>query len=168
MKRLPPVEKLRRLFTLCDDGSLLWNWVEEWPRNINGRLAGKVAGSEDGKGHRHVNVGGQFYQAHRVVWALHTGEDPFPHDIDHINGVRNDNRPGNLRLAGKALNVLNGRPRGRLKVKGVYERRPGRFVAQTKHNGRPLYLGTYDSPELAHEAYCLVADMIHGAGAYAR
>ena len=37
------------------------------------------------------------YRAHRVIWALVHGEWP-EGQIDHINGVRDDNRLENLRV----------------------------------------------------------------------
>lgn len=50
-----------------------------------------------------------FYQqhlAHRVIWLLHTGEWPTA-TIDHINGVRTDNRIVNLREVTMTENLKN-------------------------------------------------------------
>lgn len=168
MKKLPEISELQRIFTLGDDGVLRWNWRADLPFNVNRRLAGKPAGATDSSGYIHVGIKGKLYQAHRIVWALVNGEDPHPHLLDHVNGNRKDNRADNLRAVTAAVNVVNGRARGRLNLKGVYEFRPGVFVAQTKHNGATKYLGRYASAAEAHEVYCLATDMLHGAGAYAR
>lgn len=168
MKRLPPLDELRSSFSVDDTGTLFWKWREGVPRNINGRLAGKPAGAVDSSGYVHVVMSRKFYQAHRIVWALAHGKDPYPQLLDHVNGNRRDNRPDNLRVATPALNVVNGKPRGRLGLKGVYEFRPGVFVAQTKYKGTTKYLGSYSTAEEAHEVYCLAVDLLHGRGAYAR
>jgi hypothetical protein len=46
--------------------------------------------------------------AHRVVWKLITGNDP-QGVVDHINGIRDDNRPDNLRDVTPAENSLGKR-----------------------------------------------------------
>jgi hypothetical protein len=43
--------------------------------------------------------------AHRIVWKMFNGDEP--DFIDHINGVRSDNRIENLRPATKTINKLN-------------------------------------------------------------
>ena len=42
-----------------------------------------------------VTVNGKTVPAHRVAWVMATGEQPIV--IDHINGVKHDNRLANLR-----------------------------------------------------------------------
>ena len=46
-------------------------------------------------------------KAHRVIWLMKTGE--WPVNIDHINGVRSDNRWENLREVTFAENMKNKR-----------------------------------------------------------
>jgi hypothetical protein len=47
---------------------------------------------------------------HRVAWALHYGDDPYPMHIDHINRNRSDNRITNLRLVTPTQNAANRAP----------------------------------------------------------
>lgn len=47
------------------------------------------------------------YCGHRVAWLLATGSDPGEMLIDHINGIKNDNRFCNLRLVGARDNTIN-------------------------------------------------------------
>jgi hypothetical protein len=44
--------------------------------------------------------------AHRIAWLHKTGEMPTM-EIDHMNGIRTDNRFCNLRLASRSLNTQN-------------------------------------------------------------
>lgn len=46
-------------------------------------------------------------KAHRLIWKLHHGVDPSHLEIDHINGIRTDNRIENLRLVTRKGNSAN-------------------------------------------------------------
>lgn len=63
---------------------------------------------EPHRGYLRVSIGRKRYKAHRVAWAIYYGE--WPEDqIDHINGVRDDNRLSNLRAATNTENARNRR-----------------------------------------------------------
>lgn len=49
---------------------------------------------------------GKFHRLHRVIWLMHCGTWPSM-DLDHINGIRSDNRIGNLREVTMAQNCWN-------------------------------------------------------------
>ena len=71
----------------------IWTWRVNQARRIK---IGQRAGTIISDGHRHIGISGKFYKAHRLAWLYMTGE--FPKDeIDHINGVPDDNRWCNLR-----------------------------------------------------------------------
>lgn len=50
---------------------------------------------------------GHHYKAHRLVWFLLNGSIPKGMSIDHINGVRSDNRIANLRVVTHHMNSMN-------------------------------------------------------------
>lgn len=98
-------------------------------------------------------VNGKWFTAflHRIVLVT---DEAF--DVDHDNGVTLDCRLANLRQATRSQNIQNTRRRSNNKsgFKGV-SREPGenRWRADIKIAGKTRYLGSFLSPEAAHEAY---------------
>ena len=74
-------------------------------------------------GYRLLNVDGKLYREHRLIWLYVYGEFPVG-QIDHINGVRDDNRISNLRDVSDAENKRNTKKRrdNTSGVTGVYHR----------------------------------------------
>ena len=70
--------------------------------------AGDVAGSITTHGYRGIWLEGRNYRAHRLAWLYMAGDWP-KNLIDHINGVRDDNRFCNLRPATHAENAAYAR-----------------------------------------------------------
>lgn len=123
--------------------------------------AGDVAGNLHHDGYRCIKFRGRLYLAHRIAWFLSTGSWP-ESAIDHINGDRSDNRAVNIRLATQAQNGRNKRALGRHGKGVTLERRTGRYVGRIYVDGRQIGLGTFDTPEAAHEAYRAAAVKYHG------
>lgn len=67
---------------------------------------GRVGSHKKGEYVR-VKIGGIRYPVHRIVWELFYGPIPDGMFIDHINGVKDDNRIENLRLATNQQNQFN-------------------------------------------------------------
>ena len=97
---------------------------------------GRVAGTINGDGYRSVMVDGRLYQAHRLAWLYVHGSFP-PDCIDHINGIRTDNRIENLRPATKSQNTMNSKApsTNSTGVKNVSRNRGG-YLAGVKVGGR--------------------------------
>lgn len=121
-KSLPSPEVLRQLLR-CEPetGRLFWLERATDSRNAktwNARYAGKEAfvqvGAGGYKGGCVFNIG---ITAHRVVWAMATGEWPSG-EIDHINGDTGDNRIVNLRDVPHSENLRNAK-RSRANTSGV-------------------------------------------------
>lgn len=75
----------------------------------NTRHAGQEAfTSVNNHGYIQGGILNQKYSGHHVIWALCHGRWP-RHQIDHINGVRTDNRIKNLRDVPQSQNVKNSR-----------------------------------------------------------
>lgn len=154
---MPSLDEVRRV--LFYDGSELV-WKVRRGKAKAGSVAGCIRRSD---GYRQVGIDGVRLLAHRVVWALVHGEWP-ERIIDHINGDKTDNRVENLRLADDSQNSANSRvsKNNRLGVKGVYMSSSGKFVAQKGVKGERSYLGSFDTIEEAHAAFCKKATEVHG------
>lgn len=72
----------------------------------NKRYPGKIAGTRAVRGYIHVRILGKNLIAHRLIWLMVFGSWP-KGEIDHINGVKTDNRLPNLRLVDRVENSRN-------------------------------------------------------------
>lgn len=121
----------------------------------NARHAGRQAlTSASSNGYRHGAMCGKTLTAHRVAYAIMTGEWP-PEQIDHINGVRDDNRWANLRAVNSAENKRNMQRSSRSSsgVTGVYwDKRRSVWHAHVTLNRRRRFLGYFDTIEDAAAA----------------
>lgn len=96
---------------------------------------------------------GRSYEAHRVVYLLHYGE--WPTVCDHIDTVRTNNNPENLRSVTKYGNACN-----RSAAKGwIY--RNDKYVARITVHGVKRTIGRFDSAEAAHSAYIQAKRELH-------
>lgn len=69
---------------------------------------GDVAGTVRPDGYLKVSLDNKSYLAHRVAWVIEYGVWP-DFEIDHINGIRSDNRICNLRDVTPSTNQENQR-----------------------------------------------------------
>lgn len=133
----------------------IFTWLKRaTPRIKIGDVAGTRSKTE---GYIHIQVDGSVYCAHRLAILYVTGEWP-PHEVDHWNSVRDDNRWSNLRPATKRQNMQNKRRAGSNNGTGLIgayaAKATGHFVAKIQIDGIGHYLGTYDTALEAHDAYC--------------
>lgn len=117
------------------------------------RSTRKIAGTLRVDGYIQIRVDGVAHYAHRLAWLYVTGEWP-KYQIDHMNGIRSDNRASNLRGASHSDNCRNAKPwrRAHDLPKGVH-RSKKRFSASITVNRRKIYLGHFKSAAEAHGAY---------------
>ena len=142
-------ELKRTLFYGLDTGEFCW--LVSPNRKIK---IGDTAGSINSHGYVHIQINKKFYKAHRLAWFYVTGK--WPEQIDHINGVRTDNRICNLRDVTSQMNTHNQKfahKNNSLGVLGVVKRPSGRFVAEIRVNGKKKQIGTFDTVEEASQAY---------------
>jgi hypothetical protein len=112
---------------------------------------GDIAGRTDTHGHRQIGVDGLKYQAHRLAWLYVYGTWPVG-EVDHINGIRNDNRLCNLREVTSSQNCMNQKIRSTNKTgcKGVCWRDDcKKYRVRIMVNGKEKTIGNYEDLELA-------------------
>lgn len=152
-------EEAHRLFEY-KDGVLFW---KEMTTNRTKNIVGRIAGYIHPKGYRLIRVKGYQYKAHRLMFLYHHGY--VPEFIDHINGVKDDNRIENLRPATKAQNCQNTvkRASNTSGVKGVSKMpRLQLWRARIQSNGQKYEVGGFKTKELAADFIGLLRDLTHG------
>ncbi len=117
---------------------------------------GTIAGDKIPGQYVRISIDGERYYAHRLAWLWMAGEWP-KEEIDHVNGIRNDNRWNNLRSASRKKNAQNHtKPRSDNKsgYLGVsFDSKRNKWTARIKINSTYKYLGRFDIKEDARDAY---------------
>jgi HNH endonuclease len=122
-------------------------------RKANRLAKGTTAGSVWNNRIR-IKIDGHSYLAHRLAWFLVYQEWP-KQDVDHINGNSLDNRLCNLRDVSRAVNVRNvasARNSSRTRLLGASPHK-NKYQSSIMIDGVRRYLGLFDTPEAANEAY---------------
>ena len=124
------------------------------------QAVGSEPGSLSKQGYWQIGVFNRTHPAHRLAWLHYYGEWP-PHDVDHINRNRADNRIENLRLATRAENLRNSGPHkdsaSRIKGVGLRSIRRGKrpkkmWAAYITVNGIRRHLGNFYTLDEAAKA----------------
>lgn len=138
--------------------SILWyDYITGRFAWINGNINNPINmhnGYVNYKGYLMLRIDGKHYRQHRLAWLYMTGKWP-KSQVDHENNIKHDNRWCNLRNANNQLNHYNLlKPKNNTSgAKGVRLMKSGKYQARIKHNQKEIYVGSFDSLELASEAY---------------
>jgi hypothetical protein len=152
------------------DGKLFWrHCVLSNPSELTAadkrhlKYAGRKAGTGNGNGYLTTSYRDKRYYIHHLVFLMFHGYRPKL--LDHINGVRDDNRIENLREVTTSQNSMNTSLRSDnvSGTKGVSWHKGAKKWTVTLQVGKvPKYMGLYEDYELA----CLMAsearDAYHG------
>ena len=124
---------------------------------------GDTAGCQHNCGYLKIGVSGKEYLAHRLAWLYMTGRWP-SEEIDHRNGMREDNRWLNLREATTSENAQNLAVRSNNKsgLTGViWYARYKKWQAQIQSRGQQTYLGRFEDKHAAYAAYLAAKAQLH-------
>ena len=101
------------------------------------------------------------YRIHRLIFMMHHGY--LPKQIDHINGIKDDNRIENLRAATQSQNLFN-RTLTKSNTSGVknvtFEQ--NKYRVRLRINKKLINIGTFDNLELAELVAIEARDKYHG------
>ena len=145
----PDSTRLRELLHYNPDTGIFTRRV-----GVKGRAVGSAVGTKSNLGYTCCTVEGHRCFAHRLAWCYVYGYWP-DGELDHINGVRDDNRISNIRLSNRVENNLNKHgPRADNKsgFRGVVAHK-NRWRADFQADGVQQYLGLFDTAEEAYAAY---------------
>lgn len=105
------------------------------------------------KGYLRLTINKNIYYQHRLAWLYMLGSFPI-NEIDHINGIRHDNRISNLRDATYRENVQNRKYHREGKLVGCYfNKKSNKWFSCVTIKNRTYYIGKFDSEKQASEAY---------------
>jgi hypothetical protein len=131
---MPNIDDLRKWLVYEEDTGRLFSKKRNQYVFSNKHHSGYLKGA----------IGTRTFTAHRVCAALKLGYWP-DGEVDHINGVRDDNRWQNLRVVSKSENQRNAKKRKDNKsgATGVFQRKSGSWCAYINKNTKKLFLGTF-------------------------
>ena len=141
-----------------EDG--LFTWVKPTHARIK---PGTLAAPSLYLGYRRIKIDRRYFHAHRLAFLYMHGEWP-KGDVDHINGVRDDNRWANLRDVPRHMNLQNRTRANSTSISGllgVGSYKNGTYLSQIKARGVTHYLGIFKTAEEAHAVYMEAKSRLH-------
>ena len=130
-----------------ESGTLTWK-KEQY---IHKAHRGRLVDSKNQGGYIYATINSTNFYVHRLIFFIENGY--FPKIIDHINGNVADNRIINLRAVTNSENLQNQYKHRAGKLLGTTKARGNKWTAQTKVNGKHLYIGRFETELEAHKAY---------------
>lgn len=111
-----------------------------------------------------VNGVQKIERMHRVILERKLGRELDTKEVcDHIDNNRLNNRRSNLRVATQAQNTFNTKHASQSGYKGVtWNKHCKKWQVQVRANRKSHYIGIFDSPLVAHQAYVEAAKTLHG------
>jgi hypothetical protein len=122
-------------------------------KTSNRNKVGNIVGSNNGNGYLRLSIQSKNYYVHQIIFLWNYGYIPI--ELDHKNGIRNDNRIENLREATHAENGKNLSLR-KYNVIGInnvsFDLSRNKWIARIVVNKKTKYLGRFKNLEDAIEA----------------
>lgn len=107
---------------------------------------------KDKNGYVRANKNKKAILLHRLVMGCKYKDGSI---VDHINGDKLDNRKVNLRLCDNFKNLRNQKKHidGKMKYKGIYKTKSGKYAAQIWYDNKKIHLGSFVTQAEAALAY---------------
>lgn len=129
--------------------------------STNSKIGDVVNSLDVSTGYIRFSVNNKLYYGHRLAWLYMTGEWPELH-IDHINGIRNDNRFFNLRECDSSQNMMNKTVTSSTSRGVTLAKDKKTWRARIKYYKKEICLGYFKSKEDAINAYKIGASKYFG------
>lgn len=139
----PTQQEVLAAFTY-KEGALYWKPDPAKSPQWNGKHGAQKAGCARFDGRRVIRWGKKLYLASRLIFLYHKGFLPL--EVDHKDTDPTNDLIENLRPAARFSNNANTNAAG-------YIQRGNKFLAKIYYDGKSHYLGTFDTPWEAREAY---------------
>lgn len=151
-------EELKRFLDYNPDTGI-FTWIVN---RTNGVKAGDVAGTPQ-NGYLTFYLNNTQWKAHRLAFLFMEGRMPHEY-IDHINGIKSDNRWCNLREATNAENQRNRSGTGsNCNLKNVtYIKKRDKYQVSLKVNNKDKFIGYFQDIELADLVAIEAREKFHG------
>ena len=101
--------------------------------------------AEHVSGHGYLNINLHYNNkqhkamAHRIVWIYFNGSIPKDLEINHKNGIKDDNRPSNLELATRSENMKHAAKNGWVKLKNGEQHPKAKLTIQKVERIRKIH-----------------------------
>lgn len=159
MKTELTVERLREVLAYTPETGEFRRNTKTGKSSAVGAVAGRV---NCPSGYVVIGIDGRTHAAHRLAWLHVFGV--WPNEVDHINGIRHDNRLANLRECTRAGNQQNrvskaGASSTHLGVSFEKDRR--KWCANIRSFGKVHKLGRFANEEDAAAAYRDAKSALH-------
>jgi len=144
-------EQLREVLHYNPDTGV-FTWKKHTGVGKIGKI-GKIAGHYDKDGYKRISICGKIYRCGRLAF-IYYGIDICGKQIDHINGIRDDDEWDNLRIVTSRQNSMNKKTpvTNTSGICGVsFEKKIQKWTAQVKLDGKTIHLGKF---EQKFEAIC--------------
>lgn len=152
--------RFKELFHYHPNGTLTFAVRTSYRVHVGGTV-----GHKNNHGYILTSLSGQKIVVHRVIWIWHNGPIPEGMQVDHINGVKDDNRIENLQLLNNRDNTAKGKAAwkpGNLPTGVRWKPNRYKFYAAIydKAIGKAKHLGVFNTAEEASAAYQLALEAI--------
>jgi hypothetical protein len=144
-----------------DPNTGIFTWKVDKAKNVK---KGNIAGRKKINSYIQIQINKKLYFAHRLAWLYVHGEMPENY-IDHVNGIKSDNKILNLRKATPQENQFNRKlnKKSTSGIKGItWHKTNKRWNAVLNVNNKNIHLGSFINLNIAKQVISNARNKYHG------